>query len=165
MQQRLELITLRLNNIDLGSVGDLLSSLVVLSELEHLQLIRCENTGPFLASITKLQLSLSSFYLDEEECYLNEDKDAVGEIILSLKAPKRITVTLCFEQDARSNLASTELHSAAQHLECLRIHHGDMSASLTREHGVPKELPSDNFRTFCHLAQSLRQLAFDVPTD
>lgn len=89
--QPAHLKSLRIACMCLRHVGRLLTKVLDLSMLEHLQLINCADIAPFLRSLHPLNLKLSSFSI--EKCdWLDTTEFGVNNFISSLKLLRRLTL-------------------------------------------------------------------------
>jgi hypothetical protein len=96
--------------------GGLPTTLFDLTELNHLQLIRCTNINAFLRTLESLGLSLSSVWIENYD-KMERYESAVNDFIRSLRTLKRCTLL----STHLSVLDETPLRQHASSLESLRI--------------------------------------------
>lgn len=83
--------TLRITSMCLLLAGELLTTVVELKNLKHLQLVRCQDINPLLRGLGPLRLTLSS--LSIEDCCEEYSTDfATNDFIRSVAPLKRLTL-------------------------------------------------------------------------
>lgn len=89
--QPTRLRSLRIASMCFMNLGKLLPSIIDLSGLEHLQLIRCIDIDPFLRNLESLHLGLSSLSIEDFHRWHVADF-ALNDFIRSLKPLKHLTL-------------------------------------------------------------------------
>lgn len=115
-RQATKLKSLRIKFMCLLDVSELLTTVLELKDLKHLQLVHCMDVDPFLRRLEPLRLSLLSLCI--ENCGRDKSTDfAVNDFIRSLKLLKRFTLQL----EDLDNFDSRTLQLHYSSLESLRI--------------------------------------------
>jgi hypothetical protein len=93
----IRLKTLRITSMCLMRAGHLLLDFLDLTDLENLQLVRCEDIDSFLRKLSTLQLNLSPVCIESPSVDLDDSGSAVEGFLRSLPSVKRITLRFSSE--------------------------------------------------------------------
>jgi len=159
----LKLTALRFDGMRFASAGEPLSRFVALEDLQHLQLLRCDDVHPFLEALTQRCSGLQSFVL--KYCSGRARVNAIDNF-LRATTPKRLVLrtmpVIRAQFEASETVNYDTLAPYAHTIQCL-----ELDDSFPRQHVSSQQRragSSTSFRDLCKSFQSLQQLCIKPPT-
>jgi hypothetical protein len=159
---QLKLTALRFDSICLARIGDRLQEFVALGGLEHLQLLTCGGTDPFLQVLSQECSGLQSFAL--ENCQELWHNNTINDF-LRATTPRRLVVNSehcgASQANAQGLIAFDTLLPFAHAIRCLVLRDCNPHFSILGTERT--EGSSIDFGELCASLQSLKQLCISSP--
>ena len=151
-----------LKDFDLGLLPSILSQSVDFSKLEELRLVRCEEAGNMLVSLSLQQVNWKLLCIEEE--LIGNDNGQLRSFLRTMNAPKRLSIgraTSYAKEDDTGKICWTDLIPHAATLKSLRLNIDQPSGYLSHDRSGKSVA---DFRDLCKSASDLSQLALTCPS-
>lgn len=161
MGRSVKLKYLRLESMDFQETGRRLADVLPFEDLAHLHLYQCESTGVLCEALSRLELNLQSFCVEQPFNFDRRPSGAVDAFIRSLPPLRQLRFIKDFigwETDIEQ-FDWTALKSHAPTLRCLDLDDFRERAELFID--TTRNFP--DFLDFCRSASDLQQLSIIGP--